>query len=183
MEQLTPLLNEVEKLMTKAYDHTKAELSRILVNKAHPDILKDCPINYHGILSPLGQLAHISLQSSTVLVIKPWEKQLIPIIEKTLREDKTYTFNVRSDEHVVHASLPPMTEETRHKLAKEVDKIQESGRVSIRNIRKKYKDQIQNIKAEDIAQKGQEDLQKLVAKYTNQIEEACKSKKERLMKV
>lgn len=183
MEKLTLLLNEVEKLMAKAYDHTKVELSRILANKAHPDILKNCSINYHGILSPLGQLAHISLQSSTVIVIKPWEKQLIPIIEKTLREDKTYNFNVRSDESIVYAALPLMTEETRQKLTKEVDKIQEKGRVSIRNLRKKYKDQIQDIKAEDIAQKGQENLQRLVDQYTNQIEEACKVKKERLMKV
>ena len=184
METLDILLKDAEEAIVKSYEYTTSELARILVNKVHPDMLKNFSINYHEILSPLEQLAHVSAQSNTVLLIKPWEKQLIPVIEKALNEDKTYTFNVRSDEAVVYATLPAMTQEARTRLTKEVDKIKEQGKVSLRNLRKKYKEQIkQMIKSEDIAQNGHAELQKLIDQYTKEIDGACKAKKARIMKV
>ena len=105
MDILQPILTEAEKAIEGPLQYIKEALSKILVNRIDPDMLKNLQVKHHGIPCPLEQVAHISIHNASTLAIKPWEKDLIPTIEKTLMDHNTYNLSIRSDESAVYCGV------------------------------------------------------------------------------
>ena len=183
MFDLENLIEEVAKEMEKTYKHAQKSVKKIRANRVEEDMLQDIKIDYYGVLSPINQLSSIKVDSMTTLRVKPWEKKLLPSIERAIIENNDFGFTTRSDKDEIYVTLPIITEEIRHKLVKQTEQKAEQSRVAIRNIRKKAKDQLKEIKSEDEMKRQENELQKLTDNYIERIDTLQKNKKEELMKV
>ncbi len=178
------LLNNAEITTQKALSHLQKVLAKFNANKVHPDMLKNISIDYHGIDSPLEQLATIKISNNSTLTIKPWEKKLTVAIQKAILKNNEHDFNIKSDGEIVYATRPSLTEESRTKIVKQVDKKAEESKVVIRNIRKTIKDKIkQATKSEDEIKRAENELQKLINSTIKKIEALQEAKKKEIMKI
>lgn len=183
MENLQFLLNEAATSIKKAYEHTQTELAKFKVAKVHRDMISHIQIDHYGVPSPLEQIANITIRDTATLLIKPWDKKLLPIIEKAIREKNEHGFITNSDGDMVYATRPLLTEETRRGFVKQIDAKAEEGKVAIRNIRKRIKEKIKAIKAKDEVSKGEKELQTLIDEWIEHIATLQKEKKEAIMKL
>ena len=151
--------------MIQSINHTQSELNKVRTGRANPEIFNSIVIDYYGINTPLNQAATITVPESRLITIQPYEKSLIPNIEKAIN-DANMGYNPSNNGSSILIPVPPLSEERRGELIKFVHKLIEDGKVSIRNIRR---DSIQSIqsygKEESISEdeiKGREsDIQKL----------------------
>jgi ribosome recycling factor len=185
------MINEIKKdadeRMGKSIDMLHEVFARIRTGRANPSLLSGITIEYYGVPTPLSQVASISVEDARTLVISPWEKPLIPVIEKAiLKSDIGITPASTSD--LVRLPLPALTEENRKDLARQARLEAENARVAIRNIRR---DAISDIRelvkekevAEDAAHKAEDDVQKLNDRRVAEIDKLLEDKEADLMEV
>lgn len=155
--------------------------------RAHTGLLEHLTIEYYGSQVPLNQVANVSVEDARTLSISPWEKPMVPVIEKAIiNSDLGLTPTTAGT--VIRIPLPPMTEERRKELAKIVRQEAENGRVAVRNIRR---DAIGDVKellkekmiSEDEERKAGEGIQKLTDKYVAEIDSALAEKEAELMEI
>ena len=183
MFDLENLTEEVTKEMEKVYKHSEQSLKKIRANRLDEDMLQHVKIDYYGVSEPINQLSSIKVDSMTSLRIKPWEKKLLPAIERAISQQNELGLITRSAKEEIYVTLPAITEEIRQKLVKQTEQKAEKSRVDIRHIRTKAKHQIKNIKSEDDMKRQENELQKLTDLYIERINNLQKSRKEELMKV
>lgn len=170
--------------MTKAVEATEREFSKIRAGQASPAILNDIRIDYYGTPTPISQVAKVSVPEPRMLLVAPWEKQLVDLIEKAI-----YAANIgltpMKDGNSIRVSLPILTTERRQELAKIARKHAEDGRVAIRNIRRDANDAIKKDKEmpEDEAKKQQDEIQKATDKAIAQIDALLAAKEADILKV
>jgi len=173
--------------MGKSLDSLLSHFGRIRTGRANPAILDGIDVPYYGTDTPLNQVASISVEDARTLVVSPWEKQLVPEIEKAiLKSDIGITPASSGD--VVRVPLPPLTEENRRDLARQARQEAEAARVAIRNIRR---DAVTHIKelvkdkeiAEDDGHRAEEDIQKLTDKRIKEVDDALAAKDADLMEI
>jgi len=179
--------SETEERMGKALEAMKRELGSIRTGKATSTLLDGIQVDYYGTMTPLSQVANISVPDPRLLVIQPWEKKLIPEIVKAIQKSDL-GLNPQSDPNVVRLPIPPLTEERRRDLAKLVKKVGEEGRVAVRNIRRDANDAFKKAEkdkevSEDDSRKGQEQVQKITDEHIEKIEEMLKKKEQEIMEV
>ncbi|HEX7036848.1 MAG TPA: ribosome recycling factor [Pseudomonadales bacterium] len=185
------MINEIQadadQRMGKSIEALHAAFGRIRTGRANPSLLAGIEVPYYGTPTPLNQVASISVEDARTLVISPWEKKLIPEIEKAiLKSDLGITPNASSD--VIRVPLPALTEENRRDLAKQARHEAENARVAIRNIRR---DAIHHIRelvkekevAEDDAHRAEEAIQKLTDKRIAEVDKLLGSKEADLMAI
>src|SRR5689334_5863097 len=117
-EEVKLYLDEGKSSMLKALQHTEAELVKIRAGKAMPNMLDGIMVDYYGTMTPLSQVSSINSQDAKTLAVKPWEKPMIAVIEKAIR-DSDLGVNPTNNGEVVLIILPPMTEERRKQLVKQ----------------------------------------------------------------
>ncbi len=178
---------DADERMGKSVESLHTAFARIRTGRANPSLLDGIEVAYYGSDTPLNQVASISVEDARTLVISPWEKKLVPDIEKAiLKSDLGITPNSTSD--VVRVPLPALTEENRRDLAKQARHEAENARVAVRNIRR---DAIADIRelvkakevAEDDAHRGEEAIQKLTDKRVAEIDQLLSSKEADLMAI
>jgi ribosome recycling factor len=171
--------------MTKSLEALVGVFGRIRTGRASPSLLDGIEVNYYGNLTPLNQVASVSVEDARTLVISPWEKKLISEIEKAImKSDLGITPSSTSE--LVRVPLPALTEENRRDLVKQARHEAENARVAIRNIRRDAMGDIRSLVkeksvAEDDARRAEEAIQKLTDKRIAQVDKALESKESDLM--
>jgi ribosome recycling factor len=170
--------------MTKALNHVGHELTKIRAGKANPTMLDGLLVSYYGAMTPLQQVASVTTPDARTLFVKPWEKGMIPEIEKAIINGNL-GLNPQNDGQQVIINIPMLTEERRKQLVKQVGQECEHGKVSIRNIRKDTNEQLKKIKgvSEDDVKNAEEKVQKMTDDYITKIDSLMKKKEGEIMTV
>lgn len=184
MEEIDLYLDEAKDLMTKAINHLNSELTKIRAGKASPAMLDSIIVPYYGVNSPLNQVASVTSPEARTLFIKPWEKQLIPEIEKAIMA-ANLGLTPQNDGQQVIINIPMLTEERRKQLVKQVHHECESGKISVRTVRKETNEALKAIKgvSEDDIKNAEEQVQKLTDEHITRIDTLMKKKEVEIMTV
>ena len=187
MNEEVQLVSEdaVEK-MEKALKHLSAELVKLRAGKATPAMLDGILVNYYGTPTPLQQVASINTPDARSFVIQPWEKKVIDAIEKAI-----FAANIgmtpSNNGEVVRLTVPPLTEERRKTLVKQVKVEGENARISIRNARREaieeLKKMVKSGLPEDVEKDAEAEIQKLTGKYYKKVDEILTKKETEIMTV
>ncbi len=181
------LLKDAEHRMQGAIKNLSDDLAGIRTGRANPALVERLSINYYETPTPLMQLASISVPEPRSLMIKPFDGHTLKDIERAIQaSDLGLTPN--SDGKVIHLNLPPLTEDRRRDLAKQVHARLEESRVAIRNIRRDSHNDMRDFEkekliSEDDLKSGEEELQKLTDKYIEEVGELGKKKEAEIMEV
>ncbi|MFO7530350.1 MAG: ribosome recycling factor [Marinobacter sp.] len=178
---------EAEKKMKKSLEALHSAFNKIRTGRAHPAILDSVMVNYYGQETPLKQVASVNVEDSRTLTVSPWEKNLVPTIEKAIMTSDL-GLNPATSGEVIRVPMPMLTEETRREMVKQAKADAEHGRVSIRNARRDANNMIKELLkekeiTEDDERRGEDEIQKLTDKYIAEVEIMLKSKEEDLMAV
>lgn len=173
--------------MSKSLASLQGELAGIRTGKANPGLLDNIKVMYYGQTVPLKQVANIAVPEARLITIQPWEKTLVPEIEKAIRASDL-GLNPQSDGVLIRLPIPPLTEERRKDLVKVVKRYAEECRVAVRNIRRdaneEYKKQE---KSHDLSEDNMHDMQSEVQKLTDDfiknIDEVIAAKEKEIMEI
>lgn len=184
MDELELYLDEAKDLMTKALNHLASELTKIRAGKANPAMLDGIMVSYYGAMTPLNQVASMTAPDARSIFIRPWEKGIIPEIEKSIL-NANIGLNPQNDGQQIIINIPMLTEERRKQLVKQVGHECEHARVSIRNIRKETNEQLKKVKgvSEDEVKRTEDQVQKLTDDFINRIDAQMKKKDAEIMTV
>ncbi len=173
--------------MSRTIEALRKEFSSIRTGRASLALLDGIMINYYDALTPLQQLASLSIPESRQIAIQPWDPKVIPELEKAiLKSDLGLT--PTNDGKTVRINIPPLTEERRKQLVKMVKKKAEEAKVTIRNIRRETNEELKKLEkekhiSEDIVKKSQEEIQKLTDSYITKVDEVLANKEKEIMEV
>lgn len=178
---------EAEKKMKKSLESLNSAFNKIRTGRAHPSILDSVTVNYYGQETPLKQVASVNVEDNRTLTVSPWEKNLMPTIEKAIMSSDL-GLNPATSGDIIRIPMPMLTEETRKEMVKQAKADAEHGRVSIRNARRDANSMIKDLLkekeiTEDDERKGEDEVQKLTDRYTAEVEKMLKAKEEDLMAV
>ena len=173
--------------MEKSISVYSEKLSEVRAGRANPAILNKVKIDYYGTPTPINQVAGVSVPEARLIVIQPWEKNILKDIEKAIMKSDL-GLNPNSDGICIRLNLPQLTEERRKDLVKVVHKKAEEYRVVVRNLRRDANDAIKKTEkakeiTEDEAKKGTEKVQKLTDKVMKEIDTAAANKEKEVMEV
>lgn len=172
--------------MDSAIEFLEQELLRIRAGKASPDMVSGVVVDYYGSPTPVSQVANVSASDARTLTITPWEKNMIPIIEKAVR-DANLGFNPGSDGDCVRIPIPSLTEERRKSLVKQAKDVGENAKVSIRKARQDANKNLEQLEkdgeSEDDVKKGTTEVQTLTNNYGKKVDAILKKKEEQIMTV
>jgi len=182
----TVIKNAKEK-MNKAIQAFKRELATVRAGRANPAILDKVHVNYYGAPTPLNQLSSITVPEARLLVIQPYDKSVLQDIEKAILK-ADLGLNPSNDGSVIRISIPPLTEETRRALAKDVKGMAEDAKVAIRNIRRDANDDLKKLEkdgqiTEDEHRSLSDDVQKETDHHVKEIDNIAKEKEKEIMEV
>jgi len=174
------IFKEAESRMQVSLDVLTREFAAVRTGRATTGLLEGIRVDYYNVLTPLNQVATVSVPDPKTLLIQPWEPGMLPKIEKAIQKSDL-GLTPASDGKVIRLSVPPLTEERRRQLAKVVGKLAEDARVAIRNIRReaneKLRAQERDKKAsEDEVRRAQAEIQKLTDRFTQRVDELLKKK-------
>jgi len=180
-------LDLVEDNMRTGIEILKKELATFRTGRATPSLLEKIMVSYYGTPTPVNQVANISVPEARLLVIQPWERQLLPEIERAILKSDL-GINPASDGSVIRLVIPQLTQERRVELVKTAKKKAEEGRVAVRNIRREANDQFKKQQkegkiSEDEMFRRQEKVQKLTDKYIKEIDQLVSNKEKEIMAV
>lgn len=183
-EEIKLYLETAEEMMENAVNHTINEFAKIRAGKAMPSMLDGVEVEYYGNMTPLNQVAGVTTPDARTLSVKPWEKSLIPEIEKAII-NSGLGLNPQSDGEQIRINIPPLTEERRLQLMKQVKSEAENGKISIRNARKDTNDSLKKLDgvSEDLIKDAENDVQKLTDQYSHKIDELVTVKEKDIMTV
>ena len=181
------LINDVSEKMDKSVSALRNAFNKIRTGRANPSILDDIKVDYYGNLTPINQTSNISVEEGRSLVISPWDKNLIPEIEKAIRSSDLGR-NPSTSSDLIRVTMPALTEETRQDYIKQARAEAENSRVSIRNIRRdanqSSKEQQQASEISEDEQRRLEDLiQKETDKYISIVDNELKNKESDLLEI
>ncbi|MEQ9415169.1 MAG: ribosome recycling factor [Cyclobacteriaceae bacterium] len=184
MEEIELYLEEAKDLMGKALIHLSHELTKIRAGKANPAMLDGLSVSYYGAMSPLSQVASVTTPDARSIFIKPWEKNLIPEIEKAIMT-ANLGLNPQNDGQQIIINVPMLTEERRKQLVKQVGQECEHGRISVRNVRKDTNESLKKITGvtEDDIKNAEDRVQELTNEHINKIDSVMKKKELEIMTV
>ncbi|MBO6556717.1 MAG: ribosome recycling factor [Pseudomonadales bacterium] len=178
---------DAEERMSKTLVSLDAAFAKIRTGRAHPSLLDGISVNYYGSDTPLNQLANITVEDGRTLVISPWEKPLIPDVEKAiLKSDLGLNPSTSSDN--IRLPMPPLTEENRRDLTKIAKAEAENARVAVRNIRRDANNDLKDFLkekeiTEDEARRGEDQIQQLTDAKVKDIDSALEAKEADLMEI
>ena len=186
MEEIELFLDEAKELMEKAIQHVGHELSKIRAGKAMPNMLDGISVVYYGSPTPISQVASINTPDARSLLIKPWEKAVLANIEKAII-NSDLGLNPQNDGETIRILIPPLTEERRHQLVRQVKAEAEHGKVSIRNIRKDTNDSLRKLQkdgaSEDLVKDAESDVQELTNSFILKIDKLVEIKEVYIMTI
>lgn len=176
-----------EQKMQKSIEALKNDLGKVRTGRAHTGLLDHVIVDYYGNPTPIPQIGSVSLLDARTLAVTPWEKKLLPVVEKAIR-DSDLGLNPASDGERVRVPMPALTEERRRDLIKVVRHEAEDARVAIRNIRRDANNHLKDMLKkkevpEDQERKAQDDVQKLTDRFIGEIDKILQQKEADLLAV
>jgi ribosome recycling factor len=173
--------------MKKAVDSFKRDLQKMRTGRANTAMLDGVKVDYYGTPTPVNQVANITVVDARLITVKPWEKNMIAVIDKAIRASDL-GINPVADSELVRLPIPPLTQERRRDLAKTVGKQTEEARVAVRSARRDAMDMIKEAEkdkqiSEDERKKGEKAIQDLTDKYIAQVEDISKAKEKEIMEL
>lgn len=179
-------LSDSEEKMDMSVMHLEDTLAQIRAGKANVHILDDLRVNSYGSMVPINNVAAITTPDSRTIAIKPWEKNMFPVIEKAII-DSTMASCPKTTAKVIRLGIPPLTEDRRKQLTKQCAKEAEEAKVAIRNARRegidKLKKALKDGLPEDVEKDAEANLQKIHDKKVKSIEEILATKNKEIMTV
>lgn len=181
------IINQGEQKMQKAIEALKKEFALVRTGRANPAILNNINVTYYGVSTPLNQIASISVPEAQQLLIKPFDKSIVSDVEKAILVADLNLTPV-SDGTVIRINFPPLTEQRRKEIVKDVKGLAENAKVAIRNIRREINDNLKKFEkegliSEDELNRETENSQKLTDKYIELVNELTKEKEDAIMTI
>ena len=173
--------------MHKSIESFKTELSKIRTGRAHPSLLNHITVDFYGSEVPVGQAAKINVEDARTLAVTPWDKSMVPVIEKAILSSDL-GLNPTTAGTVIRVPMPPLTEERRKELVKVVRELAENARVAVRNIRRDANSDLKSLAkdkdiSEDEEHRGQDLVQQVTDQSTDEIESLLQVKEKELMEI
>ena len=185
-EELDMVKEEAREHMQRSVDHLESELVKVRAGRANVNMLEGIKVNYYGAPTPIHQVANISTPDARSITIQPWEKNIIWEIEKAILA-ANIGLTPQNNGEMVRLNLPPMTEERRRELVKNVKHLGENAKVTIRNARKEANDHIKKLQkeglSEDIAKDAEDEVQKMTDSYSAEVDKHLDRKEKEIMTV
>jgi ribosome recycling factor len=185
------MINDVKKSaeqkMGKSVEALKADLGKVRTGRAHTGLLDHIQVDYYGSMMPLSQVANVTLADARTIGVQPWEKKMIPVVEKAIR-DSDLGLNPATSGDLIRIPMPALTEERRRELTKVVHKDAENARIAVRNIRRDANEHLKKLLkdkqcSEDDERHAQVDVQKLTDRFIAEIDKIMHAKEADLMAV
>jgi ribosome recycling factor len=181
------VLKIADEKMSKTLAVLKKELASMKAGRANPAMLDKIEAEYYGTMTPLNQLANISVPESRILAIQPWDKSSFKAIEKAILKSDL-GINPSSDGELIRLIIPELTEETRKNIVKNVKKAGEDSKVAIRGIRRDCNDKIKSLKkenevSEDEIKKAEDEIQKKTDNFIKEIDNLVETKEKEIMAI
>jgi ribosome recycling factor len=180
------IINEATDRMKRTVDHLDEELLNIRAGKASTNVLNSVFVDYYGSQTPVSGVASVTVPDARTILIQPWDKNMIRPIEKAII-DSNIGLTPSNNGETIRLSIPPLTEERRKELVKQVKGVGENAKVSLRNVRRDaveaFKKAQKEGMPEDEAKDGETQAQKLVEKFTKQLETLMAAKEKEIMTV
>lgn len=185
-DDLDFIIEETKDLMDKAISHLEAELIKIRAGKATPQMLEGIIVDYYGALTPISQVANISVMDARTLSVQPWEKNMLQPIERAIIASNI-GINPQNDGVIIRLFLPPLTEERRKELVKRANGEGEQAKVAIRNIRRDSIEQVKKLQkeglSEDLAKDSEKGIQDLTDDYIATVDKHLAKKDKDIMAI
>jgi ribosome recycling factor len=184
---INDITSDSEEGMKKAVDSFKRDLQKIRTGRANTAMLDGIKVDYYGTPTPVNQVATVQVVDARLITVKPWEKNMIAVIDKAIRASDL-GLNPVADAELVRLPIPPLTQERRRDLAKSVGKQTEEARVAVRAARRDAMDMIKDAEkdkqiTEDERKQGEKKVQDLTDRYIAMVDEIAKAKEKEIMEL
>ncbi|WP_022891853.1 ribosome recycling factor [Agromyces subbeticus] len=183
---IADVLSDANARMHKAVDVAKDDFSSVRTGRANPQLFQKIMVSYYGTPTPLAQLASLANPEARTLLVTPYDKGAMRDIEQAIRDTPNLGANPSNDGNIIRVTLPELTEERRREFVKIVRSKAEDAKVSVRNIRRKAKDDLDALKGEvgdDEVSRAEKELEQLTKSNVDAIDEALKRKEAELLEV
>jgi len=185
-EDIEFTIEETKEGMALAIQHLEKELQKVRAGKASAQMLDGVKIDYYGVMTPIDQTANISTPDGRQIIVQPWDKGALGLIDKAIQA-ANLGFNPKNEGEILRIQVPPLTEERRRDLVKKAKNEAENAKITIRNIRRNSNDTARKLKKEgvpeDEADKLEEEVQKLTDDFIARVDKIFEIKEKDIMTV
>jgi ribosome recycling factor len=176
-----------EQKMQKSVESLKHDYAKVRTGRAHTGLLDHIQVDYYGAMVPLAQVAQVGLGDARTITVQPWEKKMVPVVEKAIR-DSDLGLNPATSGDIVRVPMPPLTEQRRKELVKVVRHEGENAKVAVRNLRRDANHHVKELLkarqiSEDDDRRAEEAIQKLTDRYVAEIDKLIAEKEKEVMTV
>ncbi len=184
---VTDIKKTAEQKMLKSIETLKADLAKVRTGRAHTGILDHVMVDYYGTPTQISQVANVTLLDARTIGVQPWEKKMVAVIEKAIRESDL-GLNPSTQGDLIRVPTPPLTEERRKEIVKMVKGEGEDSKVAVRNIRRDANEALKKLLkdkacSEDDERRAQDEVQKLTDRFVTEIDKLITEKEKELMTV
>lgn len=185
--EVKEVLSDLDRRMHGAIEALHSEFRQLRTGRASLSMLDGVMVPYYGTDTPLNQVAALTIPESSMIVAQPWDRTVIPAVEKAIRS-ADLGLNPSSDGKVVRIPIPPLTEERRKEMVKKGHHMAEEGRTAIRQVRRDGNDKVKKLQkdhviSEDEEKRAHDEIQKVTDRYIEQVAELLKHKEAEIMEV
>ncbi|MCS7073721.1 MAG: ribosome recycling factor [Bacteroidia bacterium] len=183
--QIKTIIEKAKEAMAKTQSHLETELSKIRAGKASPAMLDSVRIDYYGTSTPLNQVGSVAAPDTKTLTIQPFEKRLIPTIERAIVE-ANLGFTPQNDGQMIRIVLPPLSEERRKQIVKQAKETCEESKIAIRNLRREFNEMAKKLAkelGEDAVKACEKEIQTLTDANIKKVDEQFSKKEAEILKV
>jgi len=186
-ERAKEIVNASEEKMAEAVAFLEDNLKTYRVGKANPSILNDVMVDYYGTMTPIPQVASVSTPDAKTIAVQPWEKKMLPVIEKAILV-ANLGFTPQNNGEIIRCPIPPLTEERRKELIKKAKAAGENAKVAVRNERREAIEALKKAEkagdiSEDVQKEGEDEVQKATDKQVKKIDELISVKEKEILTV
>ena len=184
---ISDVRNSAEQKMARSIETLKADLAKVRTGRAHTGLLDHIHVDYYGSSMPLSQVANVTLADPRTIGVTPWEKKMIPAVEKAIR-DSDLGLNPATSGEMIRVPMPALTEERRKELIKVVHKEAEAAKIAVRNVRRDANEQLKKLLkdkqcSEDDERRAHDELQKLTDRFVADVDRLLQAKEADLMAI
>jgi ribosome recycling factor len=184
---MAEIRKSTEQRMQKSIETLKHDLAKVRTGRAHTGLLDHIQVDYYGSMVPINQVANVGLADARTITVQAWEKKMLPVIEKAIRESDL-GLNPASSGDVLRVPMPALTSERRKELTKVVHKEGETAKVAVRNLRRDANTHLKELLkkkevSEDDEHRAQDDIQKLTDRYVAEVDKLIADKEKEIMTV
>ena len=184
---MAEIRKSTEQRMQKSIETLKHDLAKVRTGRAHTGLLEHIQVDYYGSMVPLNQVANVGLADARTITVQAWEKKMLPVIEKAIRESDL-GLNPASSGDILRVPMPALTSERRKELTKVVHKEGETAKVAVRNLRRDANTHLKELLkkkevSEDDEHRAQDDIQKLTDRYVAEVDKLIVDKEKEIMTV